>query len=97
MVTRANEDDNCTCSLCHVWMLIGQDPIKYNLSIKPLPGRPRESPEPSREIVCTLCLSVLGKGKSHICTRKGKKNNVKDMIRSSSPRSKKQIVSSQVK
>ena len=97
VVTRANQDENCTCSLCQVWRLIGQDAIKYNLSIKPLPGRPRESPEPSREIVCTLCLSVLGKGKSHICTRKGKKNNVKDMIRSSSPRSKKQIVSSQVK
>ena len=90
----------CICSVCEVGRLSGKDYIAFKDSVTEPVGRPsvcppRKDPEPL--LVCSICLSSWGPGQSHVCTRKTKADNMEDLVRSSSDRTREKVISSQLK
>ena len=47
--------------------------------------------------VCNVCLSAWGPGLEHVCSRQVKQSNIQELVRSTSQKSKGNIVSSQIK
>ena len=46
---------------------------------------------------CEYCLSPIGKGKSHLCTERDRRENINDLISGSSNITKERVLSSQLK
>ena len=90
----------CLCSVCSIGRMFGQPYFNYKNSVTEPPGRPRvSSPDkvPEPVTLCKLCLSSWGPGQQHVCTRKVKRNNMEELVRNTSRKSKERIVSSQLK
>ena len=63
-------------------------------------GRPRiYSPfaDPELVTVCSLCLTFWGPGQDHICSKQTRMNNVEELVRTTSKRSREKVISSQLK
>lgn len=63
-------------------------------------GRPRISDpqqEPAPLTVCSICLSNYGPGKNHTCSKNSRRNNLEELIRSSSGRSRGKVLAGQLK
>lgn len=103
--TRAAEDAACPCTVCEMasctltpgafqqaiphiqekyWMLLFPD--------LPYPGAKLSSkPTPPVEHRCSLCHAVVGKGRSHKCTKTGMQDNLHKIVKDKSLKSKEKI------
>ena len=90
----------CDCSVCEIGRLKCKSYVKYKEAAKEPVGRPRTKPQPEEPepiTVCKLCLSTWAVGQKHDCSRKSKRENVEELVRKTSQKSKERIVSSQLK
>ena len=77
VITRSVVNCTCMCSICFVGKLRAGQHLHYEKTQKPDLGRPRESevelafPLPR----CSLCLTEVGKGKPHNCSRSSMQEN----------------------
>ena len=84
-VRTRSSSDICSCFLCKK----GRDtltPFQVSQTVKDPPVKS-----------CTICHGEIAPGVSHICTRPERNNNIVDLVRSVSERSRGQIVSQALK
>ena len=53
--------------------------------------------EAEQHTLCSICLSNYGPGKEHTCTKGKRQENINNIVRSCSPKSKEHVVSTQLK
>ena len=90
----------CPCSVCDIGRLHGRDYTEFKEAVTEPVGRPRIYPpteEPELIKLCRLCFNPWGPGKTHECNRESKRDNVEEMVRKTSKRSKERLLSSQLK
>ena len=90
----------CSCSVCEIGRLKNKAYVKHKEAVTEPVGRPRTKPapeEPEPVTVCKLCFSTWAVGQPHECTRKSKRENVEELVRKTSMKSKERIISSQLK
>ena len=99
IMTRNASTSQCQCSVCQVGRLNGVNYILYKEKVSEPVGRPRVYPptEPESIQLCNVCLCSWSRGQEHKCNRESKIQNLQNMVRSSSPRSKEKVLSSQLK
>ena len=80
---------NCDCLVCTISKTNASVSSKNSrlTNIKPNPGRPStqeksSSSRPTSLKLCSLCLSDIGRGKPHNCSRSGALTNVKQLLNS---------------
>ena len=85
-VRTRSSTDTCHCYLCTK----GRDTlVPFTLS--------KSNPKPAPVKICTECKGEIAPGVYHVCTRAERNNNLIDMLRSASGRSRGQIVSETLK
>ena len=99
-VTRAEgleTDIPCSCSVCVVGHMdnSGKQYIKYTLQMTKM--KDEGAKICSSAVRCEYCLSPIGKGKSHPCTERDRRENINDLISGSSNITKERVLSSQLK
>lgn len=98
MLEEASE--RCFCSVCKIGRLSGGSYNEYKVSVSEPTGRPRTkeiSSDPGPITVCSECLNSYGKGLPHNCVKSAKRENLEDLVRASSPKTKERLLSSQLK
>ena len=75
-ITRTSPD--CDCRVCEV----GRDKLHYQHNSKPSVGRPaiKHSEETTTEKKCSFCLTSIGKGKPHVCSKGTRYDNLRKII-----------------
>ena len=109
--TRATADQPCPCTVCEIAsckILPGQLqggktflPEKYWTMIfpdepYPAPNQPKSAPSPV-ESRCSNCHAVIGKGRSHKCSKTQMQNNLHNLVKQKSLKSKEKIGGSVLK
>ena len=100
MDTRSHQQEvgQCCCSVCVVGRLKGGDYFHHKLLVRDDPGRPRvKEPPPEAVLICSSCHSRLAPGLQHFCDRKSKRENLAELLRKTSQKSKERVLSSQLK
>lgn len=88
----------CDCEIClhgrFRWKELGES---SDLSVLPPPQNPRnpkrKCSSAEAEARCKVCLQVIGKGIRHTCTRSNKLQNLSELVKSSSKRTKGRVLS----
>lgn len=102
METRSSENETsvqCGCSVCSVGRFQGGQYNHHRVNVSEPPGRPRLTGESvSAPVqVCSLCHGQFGRGIKHQCGRASKRDNLEDLLRNTSEKSKERVISSQLK
>lgn len=101
MQTRSSDletsDQQCVCSVCLVGRMHGGEYNHHKVIVSEPPGRPRLAEESVPVQVCSLCHSQVGRGIQHQCDRVSKRNNLEELLRNTSDKSKERVLSSQLK
>ena len=98
--TRNTASEPCKCSLCEVGRLSGFSYTSFKEAVAEPVGRPRVNPPPPEAEalrLCSLCHGPWGRGQEHSCTRESRRENVEEVVRQSSRRSKEKVLTSQLK
>ena len=99
-LTRSSADSPCMCTICEIARLKCEDYKKYAGEQSNPVGAPAKHPQspPGQPItVCSKCLSLFAPGKSHICLKTTKRDNLSEMVRQSSDKSKSTVTVSTLK
>ena len=93
--TRSVASEKCCCSLCIISRMNGPEYQAHEKLMRDKPGRPRIDVEvPSVTInQCSKCHSEVGPGKSHNCTRTATQDNLVELVRSHSEKTREQVTS----
>ena len=97
--TRSSADKPCGCTVC---LIAGS---RFDWQVSELLGHIREpdnpkpkcSSEPEILKQCVKCLSYIGRGRDHKCTRATKRSNLLGVVKSSSKKSKSRVLTSGLK
>ena len=97
--TRANSDQICQCSVCIVARTpFPQDVKKFLSEFVFRPADPMESTSaPTVRPQCTICLSYVGKGMAHVCTKATRNQNQEKYVKANSTKSKSKVTGALVK
>ena len=101
-VTRATEDTPCRCTVCEIARLNrppgarGFDSLPEPFKTLLFPDQPVGAAVANQKSVklCTSCYSVMAKGKRHVCTKGVLRENLSELVRNRSRKSKGIVVSS---
>ena len=97
--TRSAADKPCGCTVC----LIARSRWDWQVSEllghirEPDNPKPKCSSEPEILKQCVKCLSYIGRGRVHKCTRATKRSNLLGVVKSSSKKSKSRVLTSGLK
>ena len=89
----------CVCSVCTTGRMHGSE-YNQHKNIFPGPvGRPSSNSKemPHRITVCSACLSTMAPRVPHQCSRGSKVENLQNLVRESSCRTKEKVITSQLK
>ena len=89
----------CVCSVCTTGRMHGSE-YNQHKNIFPGPvGRPSSNSKemPQRITVCSACLSTMAPRVPHQCSRGSKVENLQNLVRESSCRTKEKVITSQLK
>ena len=98
--TRSTAPLPCCCSVCEVGRLKLAAYKEFKERVTEPVGRPYidlPSAEPEPIKVCSACLTNWGPGQQHNCNKSTKRENIEELVRKNSPKTKGRIVSSQLK
>ena len=90
----------CCCSVCSVGRLAGGEYLRHKAAVYDPPGRPKvkDSPVKSGPVtICSVCGCNYGPGYNHVCNRKTKRENLEELLRNTSQKSKERVISAQLK
>ena len=98
--TRTSSEKPCGCSVCTIAK--AKDPeIETVLRelFGPSPSATHTATPPVQTIMrqCMKCLTYIGKGRPHICSRATKRSNLEGVVKSSSSKSKSRVVAAGIK
>ena len=98
--TRSSSNTQCVCQICVIArMLIGDYKKHVKEQSNPV-GAPKIvaiSPPGRCLPVCSKCLSIMSKGISHVCTKTMKQQNLANLVKSNSVKSKSKVTSEVLK
>ena len=98
MQTRSLDGVDCSCTVCSIGRLNGNQYQAYLKDKVSPPGRPKVGPEPSNVKRCDLCYSEIGRGKPHNCGEKERHDNLIQMVKNNgSDKVSKQVTSNLLK
>ena len=92
-LTRAN--DQCDCLLCDSKRYVDTKSCctSFNIRKRPKVGRPKcASVTQARPLkICTMCLSEIGRGKAHECTKSKRIDNLKGILSTNNDKTEDQV------
>ena len=101
--TRAADGTPCQCTVCQI-ARFNRPPGAGGFKDLPLvfkslifPGstiQSSSSPDPDHVKLCKKCFAVIGRGRSHVCTKTEMRNNLSGIVKSRSKKSKGKVVAS---
>lgn len=92
-VTRHTQSEPCKCDLCQVARTyLPQDTTEALSKIFQSTLPSSSKPPSSLKNKCSKCETLVGKGKSHKCTRESRIENISSIIKSSSKRTRHRIL-----
>ena len=89
--TRASFGSACPCSICNIARLKNEEYKEFSSNQSNPVGAPATLSKPDKAqamTVCLACLSEIAPGKSHYCVKSTRRENISELIRSSSDKSK---------
>ena len=92
-VTRASAGLKCECFWCRVAGLSGPEYLIHAQSVRP-PLKKASPPKPRAVLRCEYCFAVVGKGRSHKCTKTARNKNQKAMVKAFSTEGQKRHTAS---
>ena len=92
-VTRATAGLKCECFWCRVAGLNGPEYLIHANSVRP-PLKKASPPKPRAVLRCEYCFAVVGKGRSHKCTKTARNKNQKAMVKAFSTEGQKRHTAS---
>ena len=99
-MTRAAADPSiCRCRVCQIARL-GLDYTTHAADHSNPSSRPRVSPNtpPARVIpLCSKCLCEIGRGKTHVCDKKQKRDNLSNIVKNTSEKTKSKVTCNSLK
>ena len=101
-VTRSSSDTDCQCNICHIARMKNKNylaDIKGKSNPKGFPkGKVSTHFPPAMPLqICSKCFCLIGRGKSHICTKTQKQSNISQLARSNSEKTTSKITSDLLK
>ena len=86
-----SSDSSCSCKICEIGRMMGPKYQKYEAQQSNKVGTPKikNITPPAKAIpVCSKCFSMLAKGLPHHCSKVQKQENLANLVKSSSVKSK---------
>ena len=98
--TRAAVSDSCECQICLIARMKWPDYQGYAaLHSHPnhAPTQTPKSPQAKTLALCSKCWSEIGKGKSHTCQKNTKRENISNIVKNTSKKSRANVASATLK
>ena len=99
-LTRSKSDPKCSCPICVIGRLNGQDYKQYAQAHSDERGRKKTStatPPTQTLPLCPKCLSLIGRGVEHTCSKAQRRENLANFVRTSSGYTKDKVTSEGLK
>lgn len=99
MSTRSSGLDSCSCSCCQLagaFPYSAQSALLNKIFCVGSSDQVQED-EPTVSLQCRICFTYIGRGKAHRCTKTTKQNNLEDLVKSTSFKTKGKVTSSCLK
>ena len=95
LAVTSDRPQQCSCHICDVGRMNGQEYVQYVNSVTNRPGAPSKKGDansiPSQIKVCSQCLSEISAGKEHKCTHTTNQQNLVKLLSQSSPTTQQKV------